>query len=116
MGLRLFIDDFGTGYSSLAYLQKLPVNAIKIDKSFVLTMLEDPAAAQIVRSTLELGHNLGLRVIAEGVENESICERLVALGCDEAQGYYLSRPMPASEFIPWVKTAPWPLRAADLQR
>jgi diguanylate cyclase (GGDEF)-like protein/PAS domain S-box-containing protein len=116
MGLRLFIDDFGTGYSSLAYLQKLPVNAIKIDKSFVLPMLEDPAAAQIVRSTLELGHNLGLKVIAEGVENESICERLVALGCDEAQGYYLSRPMPASEFIPWAKTAPWPLRAADLRR
>jgi len=114
MGFRLFIDDFGTGYSSLAYLQKLPVNAIKIDKSFVLPMLEDDDAALIVRSTLELGHNLGLKVIAEGVENEKICERLTALGCDEAQGYYLSRPMPVSEFIPWVKAAPWPLKVAKL--
>lgn len=113
MGLRLFIDDFGTGYSSLAYLQKLPVSAIKIDKSFVLPMLEDVAAAQIVRSTLDLGHNLGMKVIAEGVEDERTCERLGALGCDEVQGYYLSRPMPASDFIGWVKTAPWPLRAAD---
>jgi EAL domain-containing protein (putative c-di-GMP-specific phosphodiesterase class I) len=111
MGFRLFIDDFGTGYSSLAYLQKLPVDAIKIDKSFVLPMLEDEDAATIVRSTLELGHNLGLAVIAEGVENEAICERLAALGCDEAQGYYLSPPMPVSEFIPWAEAAPWPLRA-----
>ncbi|WP_205754910.1 EAL domain-containing protein [Azoarcus sp. DD4] len=111
LGFRLFIDDFGTGYSSLAYLQQLPVDAIKIDKSFVLPMLADEDAATIVRSTLELGHNLGLAVIAEGVENEAICERLAALGCDEAQGYYLSPPMPVSGFIPWVKTAPWPLRA-----
>jgi EAL domain-containing protein (putative c-di-GMP-specific phosphodiesterase class I) len=111
MGFRLFIDDFGTGYSSLAYLQKLPVDAIKIDKSFVLPMLDDEDAATIVRSTLELGHNLGLEVIAEGVENEAICERLAALGCDEAQGYYLSPPMPVSAFIPWAEAAPWPLRS-----
>ena len=113
MGFRIFIDDFGTGYSSLAYLQKLPVNAIKIDKSFVLPMLEDEAAALIVRSTLGLGHNLGLQVIAEGVESKEVCERLTAWGCDEVQGYYLSPPMPVSEFSTWIKAAQWPLRGAS---
>ncbi|MFZ5508502.1 MAG: putative bifunctional diguanylate cyclase/phosphodiesterase, partial [Pseudomonadota bacterium] len=112
LGFRLFIDDFGTGYSSLAYLQKLPVSAIKIDKSFVLPMMQDEDAAVIVRSTIELGHNLELKVVAEGVENQEICERLVALGCDEAQGYYVSPPIPADQFVAWAQAAPWPLKAA----
>jgi diguanylate cyclase (GGDEF)-like protein len=114
MGFRLFIDDFGTGYSSLAYLQKLPVHAIKIDKSFVLPLLDDRDAAAIVRSTIELGHNLGLKVIAEGVETREIFERLAAMGCDEAQGYYVSPPIPVDQFVTWLQDAPWPLRAAKL--
>ncbi len=115
MGFRLFIDDFGTGYSSLAYLQKLPIDAIKIDKSFVLPMIEDRDAALIVRSTIELGHNLGLKVIAEGVESREICEALVAMGCDEAQGYYVSPPIPTDEFTAWLATAPWPIKATKGQ-
>src|SRR5437763_14131632 len=85
MGVTLTVDDFGTGYSSLAYLQSLPVSSIKIDKSFVLTMAEDPSNATIVQSTIDLGHNLGLKVIAEGVENEESYSKLAALGCDYAQ-------------------------------
>jgi EAL domain-containing protein (putative c-di-GMP-specific phosphodiesterase class I) len=107
MGVRLSIDDFGTGYSSLAYLKKLPVNAVKIDKSFVLHMTEDPNDAQIVRSTIDLAHNLGLKVIAEGVENSAVRDQLMALGCDEAQGYYLSRPLPAAEMTKWLYDSEW---------
>jgi EAL domain-containing protein (putative c-di-GMP-specific phosphodiesterase class I) len=107
MGVTLSIDDFGTGYSSLAYLKKLPVNAVKIDKSFVRHMTEDPNDAQIVRSTIDLAHNLGLKVIAEGVENSAVCDQLIALGCDEAQGYYLSRPLPAAEMTKWLYESEW---------
>ncbi|MEW5849584.1 MAG: EAL domain-containing protein [Myxococcota bacterium] len=110
LGFRLAVDDFGTGHSSLAYLQKLPLDALKIDKAFVLPMLRDEDAACIVRSTVELGHNLGLRVIAEGVENREICEALARLGCDEAQGYYLTPPIPADQFGVWLKTVSWPIR------
>lgn len=110
MGFKIFIDDFGTGYSSLSYLQRLPIKAIKIDKSFVLPVLEDPAAEVIVRSTLELGHNLGLKVVAEGVENEEVCRHLSQLGCDEIQGYYLSRPIPVRDFFAWAKVSKWPIR------
>jgi diguanylate cyclase (GGDEF)-like protein len=95
IGLSLSIDDFGTGYSSLANLKRLPVDMIKIDKSFVLEMATEHSDAAIVRSTIELAHNLGLRVIAEGVEDRQIWEELARLGCDYAQGYYLSRPLPA---------------------
>lgn len=112
MGFRIVVDDFGTGYSSLAYLRRLPVEALKIDKSFVLPMLEDADALAIVRSTIELGHNLGLRVIAEGVENQEICECLASLGCDEAQGYCIGAPMPAERFGAWLAEAPWPLASA----
>ncbi|QDX82327.1 hypothetical protein B9N43_14410 [Denitratisoma sp. DHT3] len=112
IGFRLFIDDFGTGQSSLAYLQKLPVDAIKIDKSFIQPLLTDRDAELIVRSTTELGHNLGLKVVVEGVENQALCERLKTLGCDEAQGYYVSPPIPTDQFIDWSKTVPWPLRTA----
>lgn len=100
-GFKLSIDDFGTGYSSLAYLKRLPVEQLKIDKSFVMNMQSDANDATIVRSTIDLAHNLGLSVVAEGVENEDICVLLRELRCDEAQGYHLSRPMPVEDFIAW---------------
>jgi diguanylate cyclase (GGDEF)-like protein len=96
LGVRLAIDDFGSGNSSLGYLKRLPVDVLKIDKSFVLNMLESDDDAVIVRSTIDLGHNLGLEVIAEGVETETVRGRLEGLGCDVAQGFYLSRPAPPS--------------------
>jgi diguanylate cyclase (GGDEF)-like protein len=95
IGLRLSVDDFGTGYSSLANLKRLPVDGIKIDKSFVIDMPHDPSDAAIVRSTIELAHNLGLKVVAEGVESHEAWQRLEALGCDLAQGFHISRPLPA---------------------
>jgi diguanylate cyclase (GGDEF)-like protein len=97
LGVHLSIDDFGTGYSSLSYLQRLPVDEIKIDRSFVQRMAADRSDDVIVRSTIDLGHNLGLRVVAEGVEDRESCDRLSSLGCDAAQGYWLSRPVPAAE-------------------
>jgi diguanylate cyclase (GGDEF)-like protein len=96
-GFKLSIDDFGTGYSSLAYLKKLPVDELKIDKSFVMGMADDVEDAKIVRSTIDLAHNLGLSVVAEGVETQAIMDRLRALDCDEAQGYHMSKPLPAAE-------------------
>jgi diguanylate cyclase (GGDEF)-like protein/PAS domain S-box-containing protein len=102
MGLRLSIDDFGTGYSSLASLRRMPVTEIKIDRSFVMHMDEDEDDATIVRSTIDLGRNLGLDVVAEGVETEQAWNRLTALGCTAAQGYYLSRPVPAAELQTWL--------------
>ncbi|HKJ22164.1 MAG TPA: EAL domain-containing protein [Gammaproteobacteria bacterium] len=101
LGASLFIDDFGTGYSSLGYLKKLPVNAVKIDKSFVFDMLENSDSAAIVRSTITLAHDLGLEVVAEGVETLAVWERLKELGCDVAQGYYISKPLSAEQFIQW---------------
>jgi diguanylate cyclase (GGDEF)-like protein len=97
IGLTLSVDDFGTGYSSLANLKRLPVDVIKIDKSFVIDMAIDASDAAIVRSTIDLAHNLGLRVVAEGVESHQAWTRLVELGCDLAQGFYVSRPLPAPE-------------------
>jgi len=102
MGLRLSIDDFGTGYSSLAYLKKMPVHEIKIDKSFVLGMTDDRDDETIVRSTIALAHSLGLKVVAEGVETESALERLRMLDCDLAQGYYLSRPLAPERLQAWL--------------
>jgi len=107
MGVRLSIDDFGTGYSSLSYLKKLPVESIKIDKSFVISMVTDQDDAVIVRSTIELAHTLGLKVVAEGVEQRETWDRLAALGCDFAQGYYLSRPQPADDLTPRLTESPW---------
>jgi diguanylate cyclase (GGDEF)-like protein len=100
-GFKLSIDDFGTGYSSLAYLKSLPVNELKIDKSFVMGMEKDESDAKIVRSTIDLAHNLGLTVVAEGVENAHIYQLLAELQCDEAQGYYMSKPMLSTEFRDW---------------
>jgi diguanylate cyclase (GGDEF)-like protein/PAS domain S-box-containing protein len=102
MGIRLSIDDFGTGYSSLAYLKRLPVDEIKIDRSFVMNMSENEDDAAIVRSTIDLGRNLDLEVVAEGVETAEVWEQLSALGCASAQGYYLSRPVPPDELRAWL--------------
>ncbi len=102
MGVKLSIDDFGTGYSSLAYLKRLPVDAVKIDKSFVLGMSADGNDGAIVRSTIDLARNLGLRVVAEGVETSEIWTVLRDLGCDFAQGYLISRPLPADELTVWL--------------
>ena len=98
-GFKLSIDDFGTGYSSLAYLKRLPVNEMKIDKSFVMGMATDVSDAKIVRSTIDLAHNLGLTVVAEGVESAAILSQLLELACDEAQGYHVSRPVPGDQFL-----------------
>lgn len=103
MGIRLSIDDFGTGYSSLAYLQKLPVRAMKIDKSFVKDIATNPGNLAIVRSTLDLGHNLGLEVVAEGVEDQKTYLQLKSLGCDLAQGYFFCRPGAAEEIEKKIK-------------
>ena len=102
MGVGLAVDDFGTGYSSLAYLKDLPVRELKIDRKFVNNMTEDGDDAFIVRSTIDLGRNLGLQVVAEGVETQEAWDQLAALGCDTAQGYFLSRPLPAVDLATWV--------------
>jgi diguanylate cyclase (GGDEF)-like protein len=102
LGVRLSIDDFGTGYSSLAYLKRLPVDELKIDRSFVTNMERDLDDARIVQSTIGLAHNLGLTVVAEGVETDKAWALLARLGCDEGQGYGIGRPMPADEFLGWV--------------
>jgi len=102
VGVALSIDDFGTGYSSLSYLKQLPIDEIKIDRSFVIDMHDDGNDFMIVRATVELGKNLGLRVVAEGVEDRETFDRLADFGCDEAQGYYISRPMPLDEFGRWL--------------
>jgi diguanylate cyclase (GGDEF)-like protein len=107
LGVRLSIDDFGTGYSSLAYLKSLPVGEIKIDKAFVRTMMDEPSDAMIVRSTVDLGHNLGLDVVAEGVEDEATWNALRNFGCDYAQGYWMSRPVPADEIVAFDRER-WP--------
>ena len=103
LGFQLSIDDFGTGYSSLAYLKTLPVQELKIDKSFVLNMQNDLNDAKIVRSVIDLAHNLGMRVVAEGLESAKSWKLLEGLHCDEAQGFFISRPMPPDAFVAWVR-------------
>jgi diguanylate cyclase (GGDEF)-like protein len=103
-GVGLSIDDFGTGYSSMSYLKALPVDELKIDRSFVMQMATSPSDAVIVHSTIDLGHNLGLRVVAEGVEDQAAQERLTVLGCDTAQGYHLARPMPPDDLEAWLRS------------
>jgi diguanylate cyclase (GGDEF)-like protein len=105
VGLRLAVDDFGTGYSSLSYLRRLPVQELKIDQSFVSGMLDDPQDEVIVRSTIDLGHNLGLRVVAEGAESDAVLARLSEFGCDVAQGYVIAPPMSADDLVAWVTSA-----------
>ncbi|MEK6664488.1 MAG: EAL domain-containing protein [Pseudomonadota bacterium] len=107
MGVTLAIDDFGTGYSSLAYLKRLPVDELKIDKSFVTDMEENENDAVIVRSTIDLAHNLGLKVTAEGVEIQAAWDTLSILGCDCSQGYFMGRPMPAEKLDAWLQESEW---------
>jgi diguanylate cyclase (GGDEF)-like protein len=109
LGITLAIDDFGTGYSSLAYLKQLPVDEIKIDKSFVLQMSHNHNDETIVRSIIDLAHNLDLRAVAEGVEDQNILNRLTELGCDVAQGYHVSRPLSSDKFEQWMES--YPLRS-----
>ncbi|MDP9497200.1 MAG: EAL domain-containing protein [Actinomycetota bacterium] len=101
-GIALSIDDFGTGYSSMSYLKRLPVDELKIDRSFVMDMLADEHDAVLVRSSIDLGHNLGLKVVAEGVEDAGTAHALIALGCDVVQGFHYARPMPADAFAAWL--------------
>ncbi len=101
-GIKISIDDFGTGYSSLSYLKQLPASEIKIDKSFVQDMLTDENDAVIVKAIIDLGHNLGLNVVAEGVENSETSSRLKSLGCDVLQGYYFSKPVKSDRFLKWL--------------
>jgi diguanylate cyclase (GGDEF)-like protein len=103
LGIAVAIDDFGTGYSSLSYLQRLPIDQLKIDRSFVQEMDNNDNDAAIVRSVIDLGHNLGIKVIAEGVERQDSMTILKNLGCDAAQGYHISRPMPATQFDSWLQ-------------
>jgi EAL domain-containing protein (putative c-di-GMP-specific phosphodiesterase class I) len=103
MGVALSIDDFGTGYTSLACLERLPVDELKIDKSFVLNMENDIGDTRIVRSAIDLGHNMGLRVVAEGIESEAVWRLLAALGCDQGQGYFMSRPIPGDRLADWIR-------------
>lgn len=107
LGIQMSIDDFGTGYSSMAYLQKLHVAKIKIDKSFVMDMGAHENDEVIVRSTIDLAHNLGLKAVAEGVETQAAWDKLRDLGCDSAQGYFMSKPLTAEHFLEWVRTSPW---------
>jgi EAL domain-containing protein (putative c-di-GMP-specific phosphodiesterase class I) len=103
MGVEIAIDDFGTGYSSMAHLKTLPVHELKVDRSFVSQMTSNASDAVIVRSTVDLGRNLGLRVVAEGVEDSQTLLELDALGCDAIQGYYISRPVAADAFVQWLQ-------------
>lgn len=107
MGLKLSIDDFGTGYSSLAYLKKLPVQELKIDKSFVSGLIKNDNDAVIVRSTIDLAHNLGLVAVAEGVENQETLDKLAILNCDIVQGFHISRPMTGHDLDDWLINSPW---------
>lgn len=116
LGIPLHIDDFGTGYSSLSYLQRLPVECIKIDQSFVRDMSRSKDSATIVRSTIDLVHDLGRLIVAEGVETAADWAQLAGLGCDTAQGYFIARPMPAAEFQAWLQGFVPPAAPAGLNQ
>jgi EAL domain-containing protein (putative c-di-GMP-specific phosphodiesterase class I) len=103
IGVRLSVDDFGTGYSSLSYLKRLPVHEVKIDRSFVINLAERTEDVAIVRAIVDLGRNLGLEVIAEGVEDQGTWDLLASMGCDLVQGWHLGRAMPTGELVPWLR-------------
>ena len=110
MGIRISLDDFGTGFSSLTNLRQLPIDELKIDKSFVMGMTASEADTTIVRTMVDLAHNLGKQVCAEGVEDELTWRRLGEMGCDLAQGYWISKPLPAEDFLAWLVETFWGLR------
>ena len=112
-GIRLSVDDFGTGYSSLSYLRKLPVSELKIDRSFVTNLLIDDQDEVIVKSIIDLGHNLGMQVVAEGVETDEVMNRLRGFGCDVAQGFGICRPIPLDQFMTWLSATQHPSRRRD---
>ena len=103
LGIRLAVDDFGTGQASLGYLKMLPVDELKIDRSFVSAVATDERDAAIVRATVELAHSLGLSVVAEGIEDEETWVKLCDMGCDIAQGFFIARPMPPDELATWLE-------------
>lgn len=107
MKLTLSIDDYGTGYSSLSYLKKLPIDELKIDRSFVMGLATSAQDQILVRSTIDMGHSLGLKVTAEGVEDEASADLLRAFGCDLAQGYFFSRPIPVEELDRFIQVSPY---------
>jgi len=115
MGIKLSIDDFGTGYSSLTYLKKLPVHELKIDYSFISGMTKNKNDAIIVRSTIDLAHNLGLNVVAEGIEDQNTLDSLTQLRCDTGQGFYFSRPLDPEELSRWLIESPWGLMKSELE-
>ena len=106
LGIRFSIDDFGTGYSSLAHLKRLPVDEVKIDRSFIKELEAHSDDDLIVRSTINLGHAMNLKVVAEGVELISSWDALGRLGCDLIQGYFISKPLPVQEFTAWMRARP----------
>jgi diguanylate cyclase (GGDEF)-like protein/PAS domain S-box-containing protein len=114
MGVRLSVDDFGTGYSSLTHLRELPIDEIKIDKSFVMGMATSDADFAIVRTVIDLAHNLGKQVCAEGVENEDAWHKLRDLGCDLGQGFWIARPMPAAALMEWLVRTSWGLQRENV--
>jgi EAL domain-containing protein (putative c-di-GMP-specific phosphodiesterase class I) len=103
MGIGLSLDDFGTGYSSMTHLRRLPVDELKVDRGFVAAMTTTPEDAVIVRSAVDLGHNLGMDVVAEGIEDADTLAEIVAAGCTLAQGYYFSPALPPDELIAWAR-------------
>jgi EAL domain-containing protein (putative c-di-GMP-specific phosphodiesterase class I) len=115
LGVQVAIDDFGTGFSSLAYLRDLPVDELKLDRSFVAPIGTDDRAAALVASTIHLAHSLGLRMVAEGVEDEASCSFLRRQGCDEAQGYLICHPLPADELTAWLRVTETRSAAPQLQ-
>ena len=119
IGVQLSIDDFGTGYSSLAYLKRLPMDELKIDQSFVKHMTENHSDLVIVRSTIDLAHNLGLRVVAEGIEQDEQIDALKQLGCEFGQGYRISQALPLDRLSLWLKESEFAVpddeKAADVE-
>jgi len=115
-GIHLAIDDFGTGYSSLAQLKRLPLDELKIDKSFVVNLSQESSDdGVIVRSTIDLGHNLGFEVVAEGVESAEGYAILERFGCDMAQGYFISRPLSSPQFLAWMNESRWGVRPGSAE-
>jgi len=107
MGFSISLDDYGTGYTSLTYLKDMPVDELKIDQSFIFHCLDSDRDSAIVQSTINLVDNLGLKVVAEGIENKAVWDKLKAMGCDKGQGYYMARPMPPEDFSQWLESSEW---------